>query len=91
MRIFIWLFSAACVWALNSSTTMAQQSKGPQQAKSFKGRITKTVRAAYWLYLPKEYEAKSRQRWPLILFLHGSSNSGARFANRGSGALYSLL
>jgi len=77
MRIFIWLVSAACMLALNSSTTMAQHSKGPLQARSFKGRITKTVSAEYWLYLPKEYNAKSRQRWPLILFLHGAGERGS--------------
>jgi len=77
MRIFIWLVSAACVLALNSSTAMAQPSKKPQQARSFKGRISKTVSAAYWLYLPKDYNAKSRQRWPLLLFLHGAGERGS--------------
>jgi len=28
------------------------------------------------LYLPKEYQAKSEKRWPLILFLHGAGQRG---------------
>src|SRR5207248_9955357 len=35
-----------------------------------------TASADYLLYLPKDYNAKSRQRWPLILFLHGAGERG---------------
>jgi predicted peptidase len=30
----------------------------------------------YWLYLPKDYEAKAADRFPLLLFLHGSGECG---------------
>jgi predicted peptidase len=30
----------------------------------------------YWLYLPAEYDAKPQEKWPLVLFLHGSGERG---------------
>jgi predicted peptidase len=30
----------------------------------------------YLVYLPKEYDAKSSKRWPLMLFLHGAGERG---------------
>jgi predicted peptidase len=30
----------------------------------------------YLLYLPKDYDAKSDKRWPVILFLHGAGERG---------------
>ena len=76
MRTIVWLMCAACVLGMSSSPTMAQQSKEPQQAKSFKRKITKTVSAEYLLYLPRDYDGGSRKRWPLILFLHGAGERG---------------
>ncbi len=35
-----------------------------------------TNRLSYLLYLPKEYSAESTQRFPLVLFLHGSGERG---------------
>jgi predicted peptidase len=35
-----------------------------------------TLEIAYLLFLPRNYEAKSRKRWPLILFLHGAGERG---------------
>lgn len=46
-----------------------------QQAKTFKARITITAKLEYLLSLPADY-AGSRKRWPLVLFLHGSGESG---------------
>ena len=80
MRTLLWFISTLCVLAVSPSATMARQSHEPQQAKSFKDRITRTVSARYWLYLPKGYDAKSRQRWPLILFLHGAGERGSDLA-----------
>ncbi|MBI5387016.1 MAG: prolyl oligopeptidase family serine peptidase [Verrucomicrobia bacterium] len=42
----------------------------------FEKTITKTVRANYLLFLPKDYDAKSGKRWPLLLFLHGAGERG---------------
>jgi pimeloyl-ACP methyl ester carboxylesterase len=55
---------------------------GPrQQAQSLEVRaelagMTQTVRVDYLLYLPREYGVDANQRWPLILFLHGSEERG---------------
>jgi predicted peptidase len=37
---------------------------------------TQTLEIAYLLFLPRNYDAKSRKRWPLILFLHGAGERG---------------
>jgi len=34
------------------------------------------VTLRYWLYLPSEYDAKSTEKWPLVLFLHGAGERG---------------
>src|SRR5437763_11647954 len=41
-------------------------------------RITKkrSVEFSYLLYLPKNYQANTSERWPLLLFLHGASERG---------------
>src|SRR5580765_4212753 len=47
-----------------------------QTAQTFERKIAKTVGGRYWLYLPMEYGKNKTQRWPLILFLHGSGERG---------------
>ena len=74
MRTIVSLVCAACVLGLNSRTTMARE---PQQVKSFNGKVTKILSARYLLYLPKDYDGKTRKRWPLILFLHGAGERGS--------------
>ncbi len=46
-----------------------------QQAKTFEKKITVPARLEYLLSLPTDY-GKSRKAWPLVLFLHGSGESG---------------
>ncbi len=75
MRTFVSLVCVACVLGLNP-IMMAQESRQAQHVKSFKGKVSKSVRAEFWLYLPEDYSAKSRKRWPLILFLHGAGERG---------------
>jgi predicted peptidase len=41
------------------------------------GKITKTVELNYLLYLPGDYGKDPQQKWPLILFLHGSGERGS--------------
>src|SRR6266545_7164182 len=76
MRTFVSLVCVACVLGLNP-IMMAQESRQAQHVKSFRGKVSKSVRAEFWLYLPEDYSAKSRQRWPLILFLHGAGERGS--------------
>jgi len=48
-----------------------------QTSHSFQRKITKTIKSDYLLFLPKNYNAKAKkQRWPLILFLHGAGERG---------------
>jgi predicted peptidase len=46
-----------------------------QQAKTFEANITSLAKLNYLLSLPTDYE-KSTQSWPLVIFLHGSGESG---------------
>ena len=48
-----------------------------QKAQTFKKVVSKTYELNYLQFLPKDYEAKPGQRWPLILFLHGAGERGA--------------
>jgi predicted peptidase len=48
----------------------------PQQAQSIDLEIRKNDRLNYLLFLPEGYSEKSADRWPLILFLHGSGERG---------------
>jgi endonuclease/exonuclease/phosphatase family metal-dependent hydrolase/predicted esterase len=48
---------------------------GVQQAHALNREVTRTHRGSYLLFLPPGYDA--RQRWPLILFLHGAGERGA--------------
>jgi predicted peptidase len=41
------------------------------------GKITKTVEVRYLLYLPGDYGKDPQEKWPLILFLHGSGERGS--------------
>jgi predicted peptidase len=50
-----------------------------QQEKHFEAQITVTAKFDYLLLLPQGYE-QSKQRWPLMLFLHGSGESGTNVA-----------
>src|SRR5258708_5319584 len=52
------------------------QSPGQQEAKTFEKQIVKNLKAGYLLYLPKEYGKEADKKWPLIMFLHGSGESG---------------
>ena len=76
MRTWVWFVCAAWMLGPTFSTTMAQESKGLQQAKTFQRKITKTVSLQYLLYVPKDYGARTRKGWPLLLFLHGAGERG---------------
>ncbi len=51
-----------------------------QEAKHFEATIKVTAKLDYLLFLPEGY-GKTRQRWPLMLFLHGAGESGTNLAN----------
>lgn len=51
-----------------------------QKALKFERTIKKKAAASYLLFLPKDYQAKGSKRWPLILFLHGAGERGAKIS-----------
>jgi len=56
--------------------SMTGQSLTPGQHKRlFEKTISKTLTMRYLLYLPADYY-KGREKWPLILFLHGAGERG---------------
>jgi len=80
MRTFVSAVCAACALTIAGSATLAEDMKDPQQIKTLKRRVAKTVTTQYLIYLPKDYEAQSKKRWPLMLFLHGAGERGTNIA-----------
>ena len=72
------LLAAALLLAVLSLP--AQDADTMNKRQHFKKKITKTVELGYLLYLPKDYKAKSGQRWPLMFFLHGSGERGTNLS-----------
>ncbi len=67
--------SLLTIAAVTPGRALAQQ-PGEQSAQSLEKTITRVVKANYLLYLPKEYGKEPAKKWPLIMFLHGSGESG---------------
>ena len=60
-----------------AAQTPAPASPPPmQKAEQFQFTKTISAKVSYLLFLPKGYEPKGQQRWPLIFFLHGSGERG---------------
>ena len=77
MRTIVSVVCAA--WLLGLTVATSQEMKDPQQARTLKrkvGKVAKTVTADYLIYLPKDYDSRSKTRWPLMLFLHGAGERG---------------
>jgi len=55
----------------------AEANTDMQKVKEFKYRKTTKADLKYLLFLPKDYQAHSQKRWPLIFFLHGSGERGS--------------
>ena len=47
-----------------------------QTAQTFERPVRRMVTGHYLLYLPETYGQERRQRWPLVLFLHGAGERG---------------
>lgn len=67
---------ALCAVLIPVVPTVADTSVLRQQAQSFQKEIKVTVKCKYLLYLPKDYEVNKDQKWPLVMFLHGSGAKG---------------
>ncbi len=60
---------------LSPMKTKAQSTNALPSDKA-EWRISRTAEMKYLFYLPKDYDAKSKKRWPLMLFLHGAGERG---------------
>jgi predicted peptidase len=67
---FISLVAAADTPAAGKQVAQSTAVKVPGES----GERDVTLR--YWLYLPVDYDAKPTEKWPLVLFLHGSGERG---------------
>lgn len=76
----LWLIMMALVLVSCSQTEKIKMKSDlvlppGQHSHVFEKTITKTVRCQYLLFLPQGYGQK-KQRWPMILFLHGAGERG---------------
>lgn len=67
----------ACATLLAATCSLADTIAPRQAPHSFRKEIKITVECNYLLYLPKDYDANSSRRWPLVMFLHGSGSKGS--------------
>lgn len=71
------LCGLALFGALLMPPPVSAQTAGSQTPVKFEKQIVKTLKADYLLYLPKDYGKDAGKKWPVLLFLHGSGESGA--------------
>lgn len=58
-----------------ANVSLAGEKKSVQQSKHFEKAGQETMKMDYLLFLPKGYD-QSEKRYPLLIFLHGSGESG---------------
>jgi len=66
LPLLVALVAAVPVWAQDTQKPLALEKT-----------ITKVLKAGYLLYLPKDYGKDPAKKWPVLVFLHGSGESGA--------------
>jgi predicted peptidase len=77
MKSVACLLTVASLFTFTSCASMKSKSNaGALSSGKLKCRISKTVETRYLCYLPADYNPKSGQRWPLLLFLHGAGERG---------------
>ena len=64
-----------CLVGLSAPALAQPPAANLQAAKHFEAQIRVTARFDYLLFLPKDYP-QSKQRWPVMLFLHGAGEAG---------------
>ena len=77
MRTPLLLLTLALALTMATKKSSAQQPAN-QTAQKLDVKITHATSVNYLLALPKEYDAKSDKRWPLMLFLHGAGERGTQ-------------
>jgi predicted peptidase len=58
----------------------AKAQPGAQTPQAFEAALTRAVNLKYLLYLPQDYDATAKKRWPLLLFLHGAGERGTNLS-----------
>jgi predicted peptidase len=81
MRRFLPLLAFIALFAFAAFCHAETPAAGKQVAASTTVKVTaddaiKDVTLRYQIYLPNEYETKASEKWPLVLFLHGSGERG---------------
>ena len=66
----------ATVLAFTIPAGARAQQPGEQKAQTFTKQVVKTYSYKYLLYTPADYAKDPAKKWPIILFLHGSGESG---------------
>ncbi len=66
---------AGCSWPQGGGAGAPAAAKGQLLKKTFQDKATGGDRA-YWVYLPAGYAPNGKERWPLMLFLHGMGERG---------------
>ena len=68
--------AAAVALALFLPMKSHAQTNTTLQPEKLRYTVTQSGELQYLLALPKDYDARSAKRWPLILFLHGAGERG---------------
>lgn len=76
LKVATTLILALATGLLGAPGAGAQQ-PGKQTASVLNRQIVRTVRLDYLTYLPADYGKDKEKKWPLLLFLHGSGESGS--------------
>ena len=87
MKAILTLIVAACF----AMQTQVQAANAPITTDSFAWKSQRGGELKYLLYLPKDYAAKSGERWPLMLFLHGAGERGTDVRRAGIHGPMSLV
>ena len=77
MHVKQWVLGVVAVLLLGGCT--AQQrwtlARG-QHPQAYQGRVTRVVSGRFLLFLPAGFKAHGKERYPLLIFLHGSGEAG---------------
>ena len=72
-----WFFViAAAAWLTGCATPANWPLLVGQHPQSFSGVVTKRASGQFLLYLPKDFVPHGSVKYPLLVFLHGSGESG---------------
>jgi predicted peptidase len=78
MRKLLCIFAAAALFT-GCKTTDRMPTSGQSEQK-FSKRVSHELTANYLLHLPPDYKPKAKQRWPLMIFLHGAGERGTNLS-----------